>query len=245
MQRNHTAYIAAKQQLPDLAEWDAALAAHGCKPKREGKGIRGQCPGPHHRNGNRSRALHVEPGHTAAVVATCHGGCSFSEIVDALGIRPPPRRRLTPEQRRDLSSRGGTARAIQLRKRNLARDKRIRAMRRDGMSYRAIGRAVGRSHTQIRRICARRWEAVAGRPNPLNPDAPTPRLFHVFRAEPVPSSFRQRSIQRRKIRSRREDARARDCRPCEPAPPPSEMGALMAAWEAADWYPLPERRAVQ
>ena len=231
MQTDHTPYIAAKQQLPDLADWDAALAAHGCKPRREGRGIRAQCPGPHHRHSNRSRALHVELGHTVAVVATCHGGCSFSEIVDALGIRPPPRRRLTPEQRRDLSSRGGTARAIQLRKRNLARDKRIRAMRRDGMSYRAIGRAVGRSHTQVQRICARRWETVPGRPNPLHPDAPTPAIFHVFRVEPPPSSFRRRLGRKVRDRGRRVGLmRAR-----EPAPPPSEMAALMAAWEAEDW----------
>ena len=59
----------------------------GCHPKREGDGYRASCPGPNHANGNRRNpALSIRQGDRGRVLATCHSGCDFGDIVSALGL---------------------------------------------------------------------------------------------------------------------------------------------------------------
>ena len=95
-----------RNDAPDLNDWRDALFQHGCNPVTEGAGYRARCPVSKHVNGNRQNPpLHVEMGRTG-VVATCHAGCRFEDIRDALGlgleprttggIMPPPRKPQAP-----------------------------------------------------------------------------------------------------------------------------------------------------
>ena len=96
-----------RNDAPDLNDWREALSRYGCNPVTEGAGFRARCPGSKHVNGNRQNPpLHVEMGRTGVVVATCHAGCRFEDIRDALGlgleprttggIMPPPRKPQAP-----------------------------------------------------------------------------------------------------------------------------------------------------
>ena len=68
-----------------LADWAAALKLHGAEPRPEGAGFRARCPGPRHNNGNRRNpSLSIKSGRDVPVVATCHAGCTFEEIRDAI-----------------------------------------------------------------------------------------------------------------------------------------------------------------
>ena len=72
-----------------VADWQAALARAGCKPRREGSGYRASCPGPNHSNGNRTNpALSIRPGDDQPVLVHCHAGCSFEDIRSALDLTP-------------------------------------------------------------------------------------------------------------------------------------------------------------
>ena len=72
-----------------LADWAAALKLHGAEPRPEGAGFRARCPGPRHNNGNRRNpSLSIKPGGSVPVIATCHKGCTFEEIRDAILPRP-------------------------------------------------------------------------------------------------------------------------------------------------------------
>ena len=76
-----------KRYDDSVDRWRDALAGKGCHPKREGDGYRASCPGPNHANGNRRNpALSIRQGDGGRVLATCHSGCDFGDIVSALGL---------------------------------------------------------------------------------------------------------------------------------------------------------------
>ena len=60
----------------------SALAGRGCKPKRAGKGWKARCPA--HEDDNPSLSIGV--GTRRRVLIKCHAGCSYEDIVRALGL---------------------------------------------------------------------------------------------------------------------------------------------------------------
>lgn len=66
---------------------DIALAL-GCKtPPDAGGNYQCRCPGPLHRNGDRSPSLSVKDGRNGRPVLFCFTGCSYAEIATALERR--------------------------------------------------------------------------------------------------------------------------------------------------------------
>lgn len=63
-----------------LEDWVEALESKGLKPVASGNGYSAHCPC--HRD--RKRSLSIARGETKSVVAHCHAGCEFQEIVDFL-----------------------------------------------------------------------------------------------------------------------------------------------------------------
>ena len=65
-----------------LADWVSALERAGCRPRKSGGGWSARCPC----HDDKHPSLSVSEGDTQPVVATCHAGCEFSAILDALGL---------------------------------------------------------------------------------------------------------------------------------------------------------------
>ncbi len=60
----------------------SALDAHGCQPKRSGKGWSARCPG----HEDRSPSLSVSVGEDGRCLVHCHTGCPLDAITQALGL---------------------------------------------------------------------------------------------------------------------------------------------------------------
>jgi putative DNA primase/helicase len=66
---------------------DIALGL-GCKARPDARGNYScRCPGPLHRNGDRTLSLSVKDGRNGRLLLFCFAGCSFDEIVTALEAR--------------------------------------------------------------------------------------------------------------------------------------------------------------
>jgi hypothetical protein len=62
--------------------------ALGCKTRPDASGnYQCRCPGPLHRNGDRSPSLSVKDGRNARPILFCFAGCSYAEIAAALDHR--------------------------------------------------------------------------------------------------------------------------------------------------------------
>lgn len=72
--------------------------------RRSGRGWTARCPGPNHRRGDKSASLSVGEGNDGRALLHCFGGCSFAEIMGALGLEatdafPPSERAAIPRSR--------------------------------------------------------------------------------------------------------------------------------------------------
>lgn len=78
-----------------VAAFVERLAAAGLKPFRAGKSVRSHCP---HHGGVSGTTLKVDEGADGTVLAHCHGGCTFDQIVAGLGNHadPAPRNAAVP-----------------------------------------------------------------------------------------------------------------------------------------------------
>ena len=65
-----------------------ALGREGCRPKQNGSGWRARCPA----HEDKTPSLSVAAGDKQAVVIRCHAGCSYEEVIGALGLDSPQRR---------------------------------------------------------------------------------------------------------------------------------------------------------
>lgn len=56
--------------------------------RQSGRGWSAHCPGPHHKNGDRSPSLSISEGDDGRVLVKCFTGCTFEEIVASLDLKP-------------------------------------------------------------------------------------------------------------------------------------------------------------
>lgn len=68
---------------PTLEDWRRALEARGHRLARSGDGWSTTCPA----HEDRHASLSIAPGDRVPVVVTCHAGCTFEAIRDALGLQ--------------------------------------------------------------------------------------------------------------------------------------------------------------
>lgn len=66
-----------------------ALAAHGCKPTLSGTGYSAYCPIHEAEHNGHKPSLSINPGDKQSIVLTCHAGCDYREIIQALGLEKP------------------------------------------------------------------------------------------------------------------------------------------------------------
>jgi hypothetical protein len=60
----------------------------GCKTRPDANGnYQCSCPGPLHRNGDRTPSLSVKDGHRGKLLLYCFSGCEYGSIVTALAAR--------------------------------------------------------------------------------------------------------------------------------------------------------------
>ena len=103
-----------------LVDWLGALErVTGRAPRRSGEGWSALCPAHEDRN----ESLSLAAGTSTPVVATCHAGCTFEAIRDALGLAPAPRN--DAERVWDYRLQNGTL-AFHVVRRDTAKGKEIR-----------------------------------------------------------------------------------------------------------------------
>ena len=66
---------------------DVLAALHGRKVKPNNGGWVASCPGPNHGQGDRRPSLKVDVGEGGKVLLYCHAGCTYADVMDALGLR--------------------------------------------------------------------------------------------------------------------------------------------------------------
>ncbi len=69
-----------------------ALTTKGCNPTPSGNGYQAFCPvhEADHNGHNHKPSLSLAQGDTQSIVLTCHAGCSYSDIMSALGLKSEP-----------------------------------------------------------------------------------------------------------------------------------------------------------
>lgn len=66
-----------------------ALTAKGCKPTRSGAGYSAYCPVHEADHNGHKPSLSLAQGDKQSIVLTCHAGCTYPEIIAALGLEKP------------------------------------------------------------------------------------------------------------------------------------------------------------
>ena len=67
-------------------DWVNALEFHGCRPKRQGRGVKAMCPA----HEDRQPSLSVDPAEDGGGLVYCFAGCDWKVIKDALGLTDGP-----------------------------------------------------------------------------------------------------------------------------------------------------------
>lgn len=67
-----------------------AMAAHGCNPTPSGAGYAGYCPVHESDHNGHKPSLSFAQGDKQSIVLKCHAGCTYPEIMAALGLKPDP-----------------------------------------------------------------------------------------------------------------------------------------------------------